>query len=155
MLSVVWHLSNYILFKLTPRLFLIQSNHHVWWPGRRYQVPGQLGDLGCWTLGFPHPPHPLGPFPLSFIGWSSQRSKRSLMMETICYNRSRQFGGKQTGLKELIVHRGNTPHQLCRKLSTREGYFTFINNDESNEENNTVISHIKARIRWRYLPPTS
>lgn len=74
-------------------------------------------------------------------------------METICYNRSRQFGGKQTGLKVLIVHRGNIPHQLFHKVSPREGYFTFVNNDESNEENITVTAHIKTRIRQRYLPP--
>lgn len=62
-------------------------------------------------------------------------------METICYNRSRQFGGKQTGLKELIVHRGNTPHQLLHTFSPREGYFTLVNSDESNEENNSHCSY--------------
>lgn len=85
--------------------------------------------------------------------WSSQRSKRNRIMETICYNRSRQFGGKQTGLKEPIVQIGNTPHQLLHKFSPREGYFTFINNDESNEET-TVIVHIKTRITQKYFPPT-
>lgn len=73
-------------------------------------------------------------------------------METICYSRSRQFGGKQT--KELIVHKGNAPHQRFPKTAPTESNFTFVNNDESNEGKNTVTAPMKTSTRQRYFPST-
>ena len=91
---------------LPSRLFLTQV----------YNLPAgltiRLSQLSFWQvrqtgiLDFPCPSHLPGLFPvkqwLSFIYCSLRRNKRSLIMETICYSRSRWFGGEinlETGLK--------------------------------------------------------
>lgn len=79
----------------------LQSNQQVWWSGWVDWTAGKWGGPGCWAS----PAHRIfqGSSPRSrapsFTYWSSQRSTWSLIMETIRYHRSRQVGGKQTGLK--------------------------------------------------------